>query len=846
LNAEQDSTNRGPTCKPLPTFSTELFDINKDRLPIKVRAKLIKNGRGISNGTVIENFSVYIGEDGKIIDVGVNINPKFDVVELIDAEGKFIMPGLVDGHSHLGVSGLPSLWGNSDTNEMTYPTTPFVRAIDALDAEDFAIDQILRSGVTTSLVLPGSGNIMGGEGVVVKNKMGTSNSDMLFQGSPRVLKMACGENPKRVYGSKGVMPMSRMGSAWLMRQRFEAARNLIQQQDAYDCSYQPQGTVRPDSLELLPLTYLLRRHPNITLHVHCYETKDIEMLIRLSQEFGFKIDTIQHALEAYKIADILKKWNITVATFSDMFGFKLEAYDSSVNAPHILEKAGVNVVLKSDHPVTHAQWLLQMAGKAHYYGMTAQGALDAVTINAAKGLRLGHRIGALKPGYDADIVLFDRHPLLLGARPDKVFIDGQLMIDNKLPLKTDKKQVASSSRNDDIIVSKGTGDECKSRIHYNSYAIDNARIYTMDGNIINNGKVVVVNGNISCVGSCIIPNNAVVFSVTKNNGIVTPGLIESVTDLGLVEISAEVSTYDGYSSAPYNEHLRARDAIRMESRSMQAAFKAGVTTSISHRMGDALVNGQSVAFHTIGRVISETVIKESVAMQISVGVSAKNSGDTQSISGQIGALRKWLQEAKTKYQNSNDTTSVMQKVMSGLLPLVVSSHQADDIDQLLSLQDEFGFSLVIMGGAEAHLLSDKLKGRKVTVLVTPISESEYWNANWDTRRSSNDYGSSVLYKNGISFGIATGNTAHEVRNLRWMAGLLSTDGIGQLSFEDALASVTSKIADVFSLPNGVGRIKVGTRANLVLFDGNPLTYEGKPKLVAVGDTIECGDQLIQF
>jgi imidazolonepropionase-like amidohydrolase len=638
--------------------------------------------------------------------------------------------------------------------------------------------------------------------------------------------MACGENPKRVYGrSKQMMPASRMGSAWLMRETFEAARNLIAEQDTFDCTWQPAQAKRPEKLELLPLTYLLRRHPNITLHIHCYETQDIEMLFRLSDEFGFKIDTLQHALEAYKMGDKLRQRNITVATFADMFGFKTEAYESSVTGAPLLERAGVNIVLKSDHPVTHAHWLLSSAAKAHYYGMTAGGAIDAVTINPARGLRLGHRIGALKPGYDADIAIFDRHPLLMGARADKVFIDGQLLVDKNLALKNDKTVLYAP--NSPIQILKATGGECKNRKVYNSYAIDNAKIITMNGDPISNGKVVVTNGKIECIGTCTIPNDAVVFSV--KNGVVTPGLIESATDLGLVDISSESVTYDGYDG---NSDTYARDAIRMESRTMQAAFRSGVTTSVTHRQGSNLVNGQSVAFHTLGRFISESLIQDSVAYQVSFGAYAKdNSG---SISAQRRSLYNWIRNLPASHD-----------IKTHKKPIVVQSHQADDIDQLLTMQDQLNFTMIILGGAEAHLHADRLVGRDVHVVLTPISEDEGYYMSWDTRRTSFDFGASVLAQKGVSFGIATGNSAHEVRNLRWTAGLVSAEGIGDTAF-DALAAVTSKIADMYNLPFGVGRLVVGTQANFVLFEGNPLSFEGRPKLVAVGDCLECGDQLNQF
>ncbi|KAL0482872.1 5-methylthioadenosine/S-adenosylhomocysteine deaminase [Acrasis kona] len=822
---------RAIRCKQPPIFSPKKYDINPDRPPIKYsKQTLIKNGRTVLNGSIVERFSVLIGTNGKIVNVGQDVKES-DAYEIIDAEGKYIMPGTVDCHSHLGVHGKPGLSGNTDVNEITNPVLPQMRAIDALDSEDFAIDHILRSGVTTSLVLPGSSNTMGGEGVIVKNKIGTSNSDMLFPGAPMALKMACGENPKHYY-NRGKAPSSRMGSAWFMREKLQQAKDLIKKQDDFDCGITSKSVLhRPENLELNGLSYLLRNHPNITLHVHCYQTHDFEMIVRLSKEFNFKIDTFQHAIEAHKVPDLFLKNNISAAIFADRFGFKTEAYEASVDTPVILERAGVNVILKSDHPVTHSKWLLMSAGKAYYFGMSLQGSLDAITINPAKALKLGHRVGALRAGYDADVVIYDRHPLQLGARADKVFVDGALLVDNKIPLHSNPNKIESTSRPDHIVVEQSIGGECTTRTRYSSYAIKDALLYTMDGTEdASRGNVVVLNGNVSCVGSsCVIPSDAVVFSVTNQNGILTPGMIESTTDIGLKDISSEVTTNDGTSTTPFNEDLRARDAVRMESRTMRAAFKSGVTTVISRRQGNALVNGWSVAFHTNGKMISDSVIKEQVALHVNIGLLIKSTSKQQfnSVSEQVSKLRGFFNK------------------MSDIPLIVAKCHQADDLDQLLSLQKEFGFKLIVTGGAEAHLISDMIT-KNVSVIVTPIAEGEQWLEDWDMRRSSDDFGSSVLYKNGVSLGVGIGSAAASTRNLRWAAGLLSTDGFGVLPPSFALKSITSQISDMFSLPDGVGRIKVGTRANFVLFDGNPITFEGRPKLVAVGDMLECGDQLKQF
>ncbi len=302
-----------------------------------------------------------------------------------------------------------------------------VRAVDAINPEDPAIEQMLsEGGVTSALVLPGSGNVIGGEAAYVKLRKSKLVSEMLMKDVPRALKFACGENPKNVYGrGKGEMPASRMGVAWKLREILEEARELKTKQDEWDCSNQTvqETTRRPHSLRLEPLVGLLRKH-NINLNVHCYMVHDLEMMMRISDEFGFKINAFHHALDAYKIASTIAERDITVATFSDLYGYKWEAYDASTKSPYILHNAGAKVSIKSDHPVTHAKDLLWNAQKAYHYGLDALSALKSVTTIPANSIGLGQRIGSIQGGFEADLVVWDRHPLRLGATPSLVIMDG--------------------------------------------------------------------------------------------------------------------------------------------------------------------------------------------------------------------------------------------------------------------------------------------------------------------------------------------------------------------------------------------------------------------------------------
>lgn len=359
--------------------------------------------------------------NGQITAMGKDLSAPAGTVE-VDVRGKIVTPGLVDMHSHLGLYAVPSSQAHSDGNEMTSPTTPMVRAVDAFDPEDAAIARAVAGGVTTALILPGSGNAMGGQALYIK-LFGKSTADMAIAGAPRAMKWAMGENPKRFYGGRGQMPMSRMGHAWILRQKLQEAKDFKELVEKWERD--KQGP-RPQRLDLEPLVALLKHQ--VLLQVHCYERHDIETLLRIAEEFQFQVAAIHHALEAWKVPELLKERKVSVATFSDLWGFKMEAYDASVHAPRLLLQAGVNVALKTDHPVIDARDLMMEAAKSHHYGVSEQQALQMVTRNPAKAIGLDHRLGTLETGKDADVVVWPSSPLQLGVRPVRVFVGGTQVV----------------------------------------------------------------------------------------------------------------------------------------------------------------------------------------------------------------------------------------------------------------------------------------------------------------------------------------------------------------------------------------------------------------------------------
>ncbi|KAI8055661.1 hypothetical protein BDF22DRAFT_671365, partial [Syncephalis plumigaleata] len=340
-------------------------------------------------------------------------------LEIIDVSGRIITPGIVDMHSHIGLSKWPNTAALDDVNEYTVPTLSQIRSLDGFKQSDPAIPAAVSGGVTTILALPGSALLMGGEAYAFKLRPaadGTAEGMLINHGLPsgtgwRWMKMACGENPKNVFGEQQTFPVSRMGVAWGFRERLEKARKLARLQEDWCVTAESmQGMDNvvmserfPDDLVDESLTALIRGQ--VKLNVHCYEPQDLEMMLRVTKEFNIPIAAFHHALEAYLIPEVIRNSNVTIATFADLWGYKYEAFDASVNSPRILAEHGIPVALKSDHPVINSQYMMHEAAKAYQYGLSSKLALASVTSVPANALGLGDRIGRISLGYDADVVV---------------------------------------------------------------------------------------------------------------------------------------------------------------------------------------------------------------------------------------------------------------------------------------------------------------------------------------------------------------------------------------------------------------------------------------------------------
>jgi len=402
----------------------------------------------------IENGWVAIRE-GKVVGVGGGeIDADFRNYEVVEGAGHWLTPGIIDVHSHLGNYSAPGYKGHSDGNESTAPTTAQVWTEHSVWPQDPQFPLALEGGITSLQILPGSANLIGGRSVVLKNVSSRTVQGMKFPDAPYGLKMACGENPKRVYGNKGRSPATRMGNVAGYREAWIKATEYKEKWDKYELELaafdksakndtdassesdeKRKAPVRPDrNLELDTLKEVLEG--KIRIHNHCYRADEMVQMIDVGREFGYEITSFQHAVEAYKIADILAENNICSAMWADWSRFKLESFDGIEENIALVEKAGACAIVHSDSEVS-IQRLNQEAAKAMAAGnrmgmnLSEADAIQWITINAAESLGIETRTGSIEVGKMADLVLWDGNPFSVYTRTTQVYVDGNLLFDRK-------------------------------------------------------------------------------------------------------------------------------------------------------------------------------------------------------------------------------------------------------------------------------------------------------------------------------------------------------------------------------------------------------------------------------
>ncbi|KAI1798834.1 hypothetical protein F4811DRAFT_153903 [Daldinia bambusicola] len=760
--------------------------------------------------------------------------------KVVDLLGRIVTPGLVEMHSHAGVRETPQLWATEDVTEISAPVTPWARAVDALKPHDQAIPVIASGGVTTSLVLTGAKNLISGEGVLIKMKRGSSVSELLVNttesGSKpqRYLKMAMGENQKRQFQNVPGGPSTRLGESYWFRKAYDSARRVKQEQDRWcEAASTEKGLAAmareyPRSLEWQTLVDVLRG--DVRVNVHGYETEDMLAMFDHADEFGFNITALHHALHTNLIMDQLRDRGIAVAGFSDSWGDKKELYNVSSRLPAMIAEHGIPLALTRDHPAEHGQWLLYEAQIAHHFGLSAESAISSVISVPARLLGIDNRLGFVRPGYDGDLVIWNRHPLQVGATPLEVYIDGKSVVRasdslwkasetsisdlRKAPTSrpSDTPKSACVPGQSDIVI-RGLGTSFIGAEGLRNESPETGNITA----VVRAGRVVCVGGNkCDTVARQAIEEQVPLIDV--RDGYILPGLTIVTRQHGLTEMRQEPSTSDGASTGDdYERPLSSRFGIKFDGIHVERAHRSGVTRIVTPPLTNGFFHGISTLFRSGAKSVLDdgAIVEPSAALHFTIGHEAK-SFRTPSITSQISRLRDLLTVNKHIHP-------IYESAANGEIAVVIHTNNKDVIAHMIALKKETGAPIVIMGGSESHLLAAELAEAEVPVIVAP-----FWGCEplfWDARNClpgpplTDRLGPQVLIDAGVKVGISNwDDTNNHIRNSIWEASWVAGPGNRSL----ALDLVSKNIEDILRLPRS---------KDFVIYEGDPFEFGARVALI---------------
>ncbi|HEY2787706.1 MAG TPA: amidohydrolase family protein [Fimbriiglobus sp.] len=749
--------------------------------------------------------------------------------ETIDLKGAVIIPGLVDTHSHIGIFGKPAVKAHADGNEMSGPVQSGIRAIDAINPQDPGIRMATAGGVTTANIMPGSGNVIGGQTLYVKLR-GKSIEDMriigrLANGTEVLggLKMANGENPKGYGRTKQQAPFTRMKVAALQREQFVKAREYMQKKDA------------PRDLSLEPLVEVLQGKR--TVHFHSHRADDLLTAVRIAEEFQFEL-VLHHATEGYRIADILAKKKIPVSlTLVDSPGGKAEVMGLLEENAAILEKAGVVVAINTDDYITESRFLLRTGSLAVRGGMSDMAALKALTATPAKLLHLDHRLGTLEAGKDADFVILSGKPFSIYTKVQQTWIDGKKVFDaadpkdrpyrdggfalpageavpmTKAELPLERVALKTAIHPTDLLAAK------QLYIFADYIFAGTGKTFTNGLVVVEDGKIVSVEGN---VRERHWPANVAAVKVES----VTPGLIDPHCSAGLSGAWNTPADQDqDETSDPNQADLRVIDGYNPHEPMLEFLRANGVTVIHAAPGRAAVIAGQSGVFRTKGRTIEEATLKFPAGILVNLGEVPKTTFAAKGPMTRMAVasvVRRAFEEAQMAHAKK-DAAGLSPKVtalfaaLDGKVPVYFAAHRADDILTGLRIADEFKLKPVITLGTEGYRIVDELARRKVPVVVHPT----FQRAGGSMETLNTVLGNAgALHAKGVPVTIGTMFEGYvpKQRNLRSEAALAAVNGLGR---DKALAAITLDAAKLLGIDKDYGSIEVGKVADLVLYDGDP-------------------------
>jgi imidazolonepropionase-like amidohydrolase len=790
-------------------------------------ATLITVSKGtINNGTIVLR-------DGKIAAIGTNVQIPAGAT-VVDGTGRFVTPGLIDAHSHIG---------NDAINEGATAVSSMTDMGQVLNPTAIAIQRDLAGGLTTANILHGSANPIGGGAVTIKLRWGAERGDdLIMEGSMPGIKFALGENPKRSGGGAGGLqgnalpryPGTRQGVEFVIRDAFTRAKKYQKDWAAYNASANKATTIPPRrDLQLDALVEVLEGKRLV--HAHSYRADEILMMIRLADEMNFKVATFQHVLEGYKVAKEIAAHGAGASTFSDWWGYKIEAEDAIPGNAGLMTHKGVNVSINSDS-AEHARRMNTEAAKSVRWGdVSDEQAFAMVTMNPARQLRIEDRVGSLDVGKDADVVIWNNHPLSTFAIVDQTYIDGKVYYDRV----ADQARIAAATggRSGNAGAPQVTTNLFNitpeaGKVVYNTngpaWAITNARIHTVSGPVIPRGTIVIRGNTIQAVGANVsIPSGARV--VDARGGNVYPGFIDAQTDLGLNEPG--VRGFEDVSEIlTFNQMLRTKVAYQSDSDAIAVARTEGIT-SAGIFPGGGIIGGEVPLMNLDGWTWEENVVRPAAGQAFSFpgaggGGRGGRAGGAGGGNSGLRELESLLAQARVYGTNPNRD---MNWNLEPFLPILnkqqafyVSAGNDAAITQALQWAERQNVNIVIRTSpATAVSSAAALKAANVPVIISSILSMPAGND--ETFHAATYQAAGELEKAGVTFAFSSGGF-ETVRLIPFQAAMSVAWG---LSKERALQAMTLDAAKIFGADTLVGSIDVGKVANLVVTNGDAMEIRSR-------------------
>jgi imidazolonepropionase-like amidohydrolase len=793
---------------------------------------LIRNATVLTGvGEPLLETSVLV-HGGKIAAVGRDLAAEEGVV-VIDATGRFLMPGIIDTHSHIMFAD-----GSKGVNEATVSIVPEVRVRDVIRTQDPAAYRALAGGVTTVRLLHGSANVIGGQDAVVKLKFGERVRDQLLHGNPQGVKFALGENVKF---RANRFPNTRLGVEATLQRAFLEALDYRRVWQEYRKATAGQSGAAPGEPAEVAASLPPRRDLRLEaladiidqqkfIHSHCYRADEILMLLRVASGLGFRVWSLQHVLEGYKIAPEIAAHGASCSTFADWWAYKVEAFDATPWNAALLSEAGANVCLKSDDAEL-MRHLYQDAAKMIRYGNVApQAALRMITLNSARELGLAERLGSIEVGKDADFALFNGHPLNAFSRCEMTIIEGEpYFIREKQPTAMSAAAAIRSAKPPALEWPAAELREKKldlAPVPTRKYALIGATLHPLDGPDIAGGTLLIEGDKITAVGTGLeIPADAKTIDAAGLH--VYPGLIDAGTVLGLIEIGKVRETHDYQESGLFQPDLRAGVAVNPDSELIPVTWAGGITVSLIRPTG-GVIAGQASLIQLDGWTVPDVVLDFETALQVNWP-----SGDESK--ARIEQLREFLAEGrtyarlrraaidtKTNGPIADPRYEALGPYLRGAKRVFIEANTRKEIAEALLFAEKEGLKIVITGGADAWKLADALKKRDVPVIVgavmlKPREESDPFDAQYANPGR--------LHEAGVTFCIrsnetsAAGFSASNSRNAPFEAAQAVAYGLPEA---EGLKAMTVYPARILGVEDRMGTLTPGKLAHLVVTDGSPL------------------------